>query len=114
MINLEIDEILERTQHLTPEQRKIITAYLKRDLGDELTLEDKLALVEYYEQLKQQRELTEEERLTTVDYLLQIAQTRPLTNPERYLLLELSVIRNLIMVEDFSDRREDWYDDEGR
>ena len=114
MVTTEVDQVLERAQQLTSEQRKVVTAFLKRDLGEELTADDKQALISYYAQLKTQRTLTAEERQTATAYLLELAKSRALTNAERYLLLDVSMIDNISLADDFSDRREDWYDDEGR
>jgi len=110
----EVDEVLERTQQLTSEQRKIVTAFLKRDLGEELTPDDKQALIGYYAQLRTQRALSVQERQTAAAYLLELAKIRSLANAERYLLLEVSMIDTLELPTDFSDRREDWYGDDGR
>ena len=114
MVTTEVDQVLERAQQLTSEQRKVVTAFLKRDLGEELTADDKQALIGYYAQLKTQRALSVEERQTAAAYLRELAEMRALTNAERYLLLDVSMIDNISLADDFSDRREDWYDDEGR
>ena len=67
-----------------------------------------------YEQVvKLVEALTPEERESLITHLQQQGQKRKLTSEEGWQLFNLSMIR-VPVIGDFSNRREDWYGDDGR
>lgn len=67
-----------------------------------------------YEQvIKLTEALTDEERQSLIAHLQQQSQKRPLTSQEWRALFEANIVHTPVL-KDFSNRREDWYGDDGR
>ncbi len=72
-----------------------------------------MAEITYAEVVRLADQLSPQDQRALIVHLQKAAQQRPLTKDEWKILFEASIIR-VPVVEDFSPRREDWYDDDGR
>ena len=67
----------------------------------------------YDQVVKLTEALTNVERQALITHLQQQSQKRPLTSQEWRTLFEANMIR-MPVLRDFSNRRDDWYGDDGR
>jgi hypothetical protein len=67
----------------------------------------------FRELLKLSDLFTPEAKQEMIDYLREAAKTRKLT-PEEKVWFLTNIVSHEPVVGDFSNRREDWYDDDGR
>ena len=72
-----------------------------------------MGFVTYQEVVRLAEQLTVDDQRALVDHLQGLAQQRDLTFAEWKTLFD-SLKSDAELVQDFSDRREDWYDDDGR
>ncbi len=59
-------------------------------------------------------QLPPQEQTALITHLLELARKRELTKEERKVVLESMAVDLGAVSPDYSDRREDWYDDGGR
>jgi hypothetical protein len=67
----------------------------------------------YEEVVKLAKQLSPVEQQALIAHLQSLSKRRKLTNEEWKALLRASIL-SVPVKEDFSNRREDWYDDDGR
>jgi len=82
-------------------------------LVDQLRADEKQELALYLQLSAQERKLTLEDKAALLKHYQRIQEERDLTYEEWKSLFELTML-DVELREDFSDRREDWYGDDGR
>ncbi len=82
-------------------------------LAGQLSADERETLAHYLQLVGQERELVPEEKQIVLKHFQKIREERELTFEEWKTLSALTMIPNALR-EDFSDRREDWYGDDGR
>ncbi len=82
-------------------------------LAEKLTPDEQVALAEHLIELRRDLQALNEMRKAAIrNELIELARHRPLTNEERKTLFHMSISSDPVFFE--SDRREDWYNDDGR
>lgn len=72
-----------------------------------------MAHITYDEVVRLADQLSPEDQRALIVHLQAVAQQRPLSKDEWKALFEASILK-VPIAGDFSPRREDWYDDDGR
>jgi hypothetical protein len=72
-----------------------------------------MAQITYEDMMQHVEQLSADEKTRLMEYLLAVAKERQLTSEEKWALFRVSVISAPVNG-DFSNRRVDWYDDDGR